>query len=156
MDRKKMRLLISGSSGLLGTSLILSLENKGYDIFRLVRKKTEQPNDIFWQPHEGVIEIEKMENFDAVVHLAGESIAGIWTASKKKSIRNSRIDGTRLLSQTVTRLDKPPKLFISASASGFYGDTEDDWVDMSKAKPVTDFLHNYVRIGKGKQYLFNN
>jgi NAD dependent epimerase/dehydratase family enzyme len=93
-----MKILISGSHGLVGTALIKSLEADGHDIFRLVRHYPHSPSEIEWSPDRYSIALSLIEGFDAVVHLAGESIAeGRWTDEKKKRIRESRVKGTRLL-----------------------------------------------------------
>jgi uncharacterized protein (TIGR01777 family) len=135
-----MKILISGSHGLVGTALIKSLEPEGYEIFRLVRHYPGSSSEIEWSPDRYSIALSLIEGFDAVVHLAGESIAeGRWTDEKKKRIRESRVKGTRLLGDALANLTRPPKTFISASAVGYYGDRGDELLTESST-PGDDFL----------------
>ena len=120
-----MNILLSGSSGLVGRALITFLTTKGHVVTRLLRQQSG-PDDVRWDPDRGTVEIESLEGFEAVIHLAGESIAsGRWTATKKERIYRSRVEGTRLLSQALSRLQRPPKVLLCASAIGFYGDRGD-------------------------------
>lgn len=115
-----MKILISGSSGLVGTALVFNLVADGHQIFRLVRTKQEE--GIYWNPSEPFHDRDSLEGLDAVIHLAGESIAeGRWNDEKKRKIRESRVDGTRHLTETLISLTTPPNRFICASASGYYG-----------------------------------
>jgi uncharacterized protein (TIGR01777 family) len=119
------RVLISGASGLVGSALVPYLENRGWTVLKLVRPGSPPggDNQILWDPMNHSLETQKLENLDAVIHLAGESIAdGRWTAAKKERIRKSRVEVTRFLAEALGRLKNPPKTFISASAIGFYGD----------------------------------
>jgi uncharacterized protein len=135
-----MKILISGSHGLVGQALIKSLEPEGHQIFRLVRHYPGSPFEIEWSPDRYSIALSLIEGFDAVVHLAGESIAeGRWTEEKKKRIRESRVKGTKLLSDALANLTDPPKTLISASAIGYYGDRGDELLTESSA-PGNDFL----------------
>lgn len=121
-----MRILISGSSGLIGTHLDKYLSSKGFTVSGLVRSKTDDKNAIFWTPSKEYIEsLESLENFDAVINLSGENIIGRWTEEKKIRIKNSRVNTTNFLVDLFSKLKKPPKLFISASAIGYYGDRGD-------------------------------
>jgi uncharacterized protein (TIGR01777 family) len=135
-----MKVLISGSHGLVGRALINSLVEDGDEVVRLVRGRTHGPLEIEWHPNHGRLDPQQLEGFDAVVHLAGESIAsGRWTDEKKRAIRESRVKGTSLLSETIARLSQPPKVFISASAIGYYGDRGDEELT-EKSRPGNDFL----------------
>ncbi|MDQ3748283.1 MAG: TIGR01777 family oxidoreductase [Acidobacteriota bacterium] len=119
-----MKILISGASGLVGKHLIPTLKAKGHEIHRLVRKTPNSSDEIQWDAEKGFNEIEhaKLENFDAVVHLAGDNVASEnWSDEKKKKIKESRVVGTRVLVDALKFLQNPPKHFISASAIGFYG-----------------------------------
>src|SRR5207253_9027515 len=112
-----MKILISGSHGLVGTALIKSLEPEGHEIFRLVRHAPNSRSEIEWSPDRYSIALARIEGFDAVVHLAGESIAeGRWSDEKKNRIRDSRAKGTRLLSEALDNRANRPKSLISASA----------------------------------------
>jgi uncharacterized protein (TIGR01777 family) len=135
-----MKILISGSHGLVGKALIRSLTTDGHDIVRLVRNKPTGAAEIEWNPNEGRIDAAALEGLDVVVHLAGESIAsGRWSDEKKRAIRDSRIKGTALLSDALARLSRPPSLFVSASAIGYYGDRGDEVLTETSA-PGKDFL----------------
>lgn len=119
-----MKILVSGSHGLVGKALISSLTNDGHEVVRLVRRERSLGSpEVEWHPNQGRIDAEQLEGLDIVVHLAGESIAsGRWTNEKKRAIRESRVKGTSLLSESLARLSRPPSLFLSASAIGYYGD----------------------------------
>ncbi|MEQ8790203.1 MAG: TIGR01777 family oxidoreductase [Pirellulaceae bacterium] len=120
-----MKVLISGATGLVGGALAASLSKDDHEIFSLTRSP-QGDRDIGWNPGQGEIDVEKLAGFDAVVHLAGESIAeGRWTAAKKHRIRESRVLGTKLLSESLAGLDTRPRVFVSASAIGYYGDQGD-------------------------------
>lgn len=122
-----MRILISGSHGLVGQALIKALEPDGHEIYQLVRRAPHSEREIEWSPDRYSIAISRIEGFDAVYHLAGESIAsGRWNDEKKKKIRESRTKGTKLLSDALANLDQPPKTLISASATGYYGNRGDE------------------------------
>lgn len=137
-----MKILISGASGLVGTHLIPVLEAKGHEIFRLVRKTPKSADEIQWDAKTGFSEKErgKLENFDAVVHLAGDNVASEnWSQDKKRRIRESRVAGTRVLVDGLSKCEKPPKIFVSASASGYYGNREDEILTEESA-PGKGFL----------------
>jgi uncharacterized protein (TIGR01777 family) len=135
-----MKILISGSHGLVGEALIKSLEPEGHEIFRLVRHYPGSSSEIEWSPDRYSIALSLIEGFDAVVHLAGESIAeGRWTEEKKRRIRESRVKGTKLLSDALANLTDPPKTLISASAIGYYGDRGDELLTET-SPPGNDFL----------------
>jgi len=116
-----MKILVTGASGTVGSALVPFLTSNGHSATRLVRSEPK-PGEVRWDPRAGQIDKASLEGHDAVVHLAGESIAGRWTATKKKNIRHSRIQGTRLLSETLASLTQPPKVLVCASALGYYGD----------------------------------
>ena len=123
-----MKVLITGSTGLIGSALITLLKSKGFEVSRLVRRSGDfMEPQILWNPKSGYIEKNRLEGFDAVVHLAGESIAaGRWTESRKIRIKDSRSKGTEFLSESLTTLSQKPKVFISASAIGYYGNRDDE------------------------------
>ena len=136
-----MKILVSGSHGLVGTALSKSLTKDGHEITNLVRRdRVYGKPEIEWHPNKGVLDGAQIEGFDAVVHLAGESIAsGRWTEEKKRRIRESRVLGTTLLSQALARLSRPPARFISASAIGYYGNRGSEILTEESA-PGDDFL----------------
>jgi uncharacterized protein (TIGR01777 family) len=134
-----MKVLITGASGLIGSALQKSFEAKGYEMLLASRSQPKGDDDIQWNPDTGFADddLERLEGLDAVIHLAGESIAGLrWTDEKKKSIRDSRVHGTRTMIEAFARLENKPNVFISASAIGFYGDRGDD--EMTETSSVGD------------------
>jgi uncharacterized protein (TIGR01777 family) len=117
-----LRILISGASGFVGGALFRFLASRGHDPVALGRSKKGE-NSIIWNPEEGTAVLGDFEGFDAVVHLAGEPLTlARWSRSKKEKILYSRTVGTFFLSQLLSQLLQPPKVFVSASAIGFYGD----------------------------------
>jgi uncharacterized protein (TIGR01777 family) len=140
------RIVVTGSSGLVGSALVPFLTTGGHRVDRLVRR-TPAPDstEIRWDPARGEIEAGALEGADAVVHLAGESIAaGPWTEERKRAIRDSRVESTRLLSETLAGLRTPPKVLVSASAVGYYGDRGDEELTEESA-PGTGFLSDVSR-----------
>src|SRR5689334_7673639 len=137
-----MKILVSGAHGLVGKALITSLTSDVYDIIRLVRNNPSGADEIEWHPNQGKLDAAKLEGLDAVVHLAGESIASSrWSDEKKRTIRDSRVKGTSLLSESLARLSRPPSVFLSASAIGYYGNRGDE-VLTEESTPGDDFLAN--------------
>lgn len=117
-----MRILISGSTGFIGSHLSHYFKTKGHEVVALTRKQGRK-DSVFWDPKVGKADPLAFEGFDAVIHLAGKNISsGVWTEKFKRELFTSRCRDTWLLSQTLSRLENPPKTFISASAIGFYGD----------------------------------
>ena len=135
------RVVVSGASGLVGRRLVTHLRAAGHRVGRLVRgSRVAEPGDVAWDPGRATIDAEALEGAAAVVHLAGENVgAGRWTRAKKERIRKSRVRGTRLLVDALSGLSEPPRVLLSASAVGYYGDRADDWLDESSA-PGQDFL----------------
>jgi len=118
-----MNILVTGATGFIGSELTSYLTKNKHRVIRLVRKAQTGPGEIRWDPASETINTEALEGLDAVVHLAGENIAeGRWTAEKKQRIRESRIKGTRFLAHSLSRLFDPPKVLVSVSAIGYYGD----------------------------------
>lgn len=126
-----MKILISGSSGLIGTALIEHLSDQGNDVCSLVRDKSAIGSTrIFWDPERQETEKERLEGFDAVIHLAGENLThGRWTEETKKKIWTSRVRGTSFLTETILSLSCPPQVFVSASAVGYYGNRGNEELD---------------------------
>jgi hypothetical protein len=117
-----MRVIVSGSSGLIGTPLCSRLERGGHEVVRLVRRVPGK-GELRWDPLAGSIDRAGLEGADAVVHLAGENVGdGRWTEAKMRRIRESRELGTTLLSEALAGLERKPRVLVSASAIGFYGD----------------------------------
>lgn len=119
-----MKVLISGSTGLIGKNLASYLEYQGHEVYSLVRSESKLgPRKIFWQPNKGVLDASELEGCDVVVNLAGENIADRrWTSKQKTRILESRTKSTHLLASTLAQLQQKPNLFISASAIGYYAD----------------------------------
>ena len=136
-----MKILVTGSHGLVGSALIKSLVEDGHEIVRLVRSEPDFGSpDIAWHPELGAVDAQRFEGLDAVFHLAGESIAsGRWNEEKKRAIRDSRVRDTRLLSETLAGLSQPPPVFACASAIGYYGSRGDE-VLTEESGPGSDFL----------------
>ncbi|HMD86305.1 MAG TPA: TIGR01777 family oxidoreductase [Terriglobia bacterium] len=125
-----MRILLTGSSGLIGHALLTFLTADGHKVVCLTRSETPaRGRHISWDPVAGIIDAKDLEDFDAVVHLAGESIVGRWTPEKKARILESRVKGTRLLCESLAHLRSRPIVLVSASAIGFYGDRGDRVLD---------------------------
>jgi len=119
--------LITGAAGFVGTYLTEFLIDRGYDVIILSRSaKGNKGNVAYWNPQQGEVDIDALQNLDAAVHLAGENIAGRWTDQKKARIENSRVLGTKLLSESLASLNKKPEVLISASAIGIYGNRGDE------------------------------
>ncbi len=128
-----MKILISGASGLVGNALASSLAAAGHRVRRLVRRSPVEPGAAFWDPATGKLDSGALEGVDAVVHLAGENVAGgRWTAARKGRILDSRVAGTTLIAGAVAAADPRPVL-VSASANGFYGDRGDQPMDETGA-----------------------
>ena len=142
-----MRVLISGASGLVGTELARQLREDGHEAIRLVRRAARAADEISWNPSKGQIDPELMESVDAVVNLAGATTGRIpWTAKYKKEIVSSRIDSTRTLVTAINRAGNPPKVLISGSASGFYGEGGSTWLSEESPKGkgfLSDLAHNW-------------
>jgi len=136
---------ISGATGLIGSALAARLRARSVRVRRLVRTAHPQsPDDIVWDPMRGVLSPNDLEGADAVVHLAGEPLAHRWTDARKRAIRESRVRGTELVARTIAALDRRPRVLLSGSAIGIYGDRGDEPVDEESALG-SDFLAGVTR-----------
>ena len=135
---RPLRVAVTGATGLIGRSLTAFLTTGGHDVVRVTRAPAAA-GDVRWDPGRGEIDAAALEAVDAVVHLAGESIAERWTDERKRAILESRRDGTALLARTLAALERPPRVLVSASGVGYYGSRGDEVLDES-ATPGTDFL----------------
>ena len=125
-----MKIAVSGASGLIGSALIRDLEASGNNWNRLVRRAPRNPGEVEWSPERGLAEPAAVQGFDALVHLAGESVAGgRWTVAKRHRIRSSRAPATRRLVDSLRTIDRPPRVFVCASAVGYYGDRGNELLD---------------------------
>ncbi|MCP4771922.1 MAG: TIGR01777 family protein [Planctomycetes bacterium] len=128
-QQQAKRILISGASGLVGGALQVVLREQGHEVFAL-KRSAAQEGVATWDPSRGEIDLSAIGQVDAVIHLAGDNIsAGRWTASKKASIVDSRVQGTRLLAQHFAACKNKPQVMISASAIGIYGDRGPELID---------------------------
>lgn len=133
LGSRPMNVVVSGSSGLVGSALVPFLTAGGHSVRRLVREGGAV-GDIGWRPERREFDARPLDGVDAVIHLAGDSIAdGRWNAAKKQRIRDSRVVGTQLLARGLAGLAKKPKVLICASAIGFYGTRGDEWLDEQSA-----------------------
>jgi uncharacterized protein len=133
-----MKIAVTGSKGLVGSALSRSLTESGHEVFPLQRPR-------HWDPEKATVDTSVFDGIDAVVHLAGENIAaGRWTASKKARIRDSRVKGTKLISDSLARLDRPPAVLVSMSAIGYYGNRGDELL-REESGPGRGFLADVCR-----------
>jgi uncharacterized protein len=115
-----MRIAVTGSSGLIGTAVVRALSQRGDDVVRIVRP-VSNAKGVFWDPNSGQIDRDGLEGIDAVIHLAGAQILGLWTRSRKRRILESRVKGTSLMAKTVAELKRRPAALIVASGTNYYG-----------------------------------
>ncbi len=144
-----MQVAITGASGLIGRALAESLRHDGHDIRPLVRRPSDDPAAVRWDPAAGTIDAAALEGVDAVVHLAGAGIGDKrWSEDRKRELHDSRTQGTDLLARTLAGLDRPPGVLLSGSAIGFYGSRGDDVLTEVSA-PGDDFLARLVADWEG-------
>lgn len=125
-----MKIAVSGASGLIGSALVRTLEASGHDCSQLVRRAPRHPGELEWRPECGLAEPASIQGFDALVHLAGESVAsGRWTAARRHRIRSSRAPATLRLVESLSTIERPPRVFVCASAVGYYGHRGDELLD---------------------------
>src|SRR5271163_655945 len=146
-----MKIVISGASGLVGSALTDALRAEGHTVAHLVRTSgAVAPGDIRWTPTSATVDVPALEGADAVVHLSGASVAdGRWTLARKQILRSSRIDSTRLLVDSLSRLQHKPRVFVCASATGFYGNRGDD-ILTETSHQGTDFISFLARDWEGE------
>ncbi len=115
-----MRIAVTGSSGLIGTAVVRALHRRGDDVVRMVRPSSKAKG-VLWDPNSGQIDRDGLEGVDAVIHLAGAQILGVWTRSRKRRILESRVKGTSLIAKTLAELERRPATLITASGTNYYG-----------------------------------
>ena len=139
-DRPRLRVAITGATGFVGSALAAFLSTGGHTVVRIGRGPVRPGAvDVSWDPARGVLDPAALAGVDAVVHLAGAPIARRWTAAHRAAIRNSRVQGTRLLAEVLARMDRPPAALLSGSAIGVYGSQGDAVLD-ERAPVGTGFL----------------
>ena len=139
--RKTDAVLLSGASGMLGLAIGNALQQRGTKLIRLVRREAHGPDEVRWHPdfpedstHGSTVEIARLEEIDAAVHLSGANVAARrWTAKYKREMTESRVTTTRVLAETLAGLKNPPKVMVTASAVGFYGNRGDEILDEDSA-----------------------
>ncbi|MFJ3716210.1 TIGR01777 family oxidoreductase [Streptomyces sp. NPDC090057] len=137
---ERSRIAVAGASGLIGSALVRSLTADGHEVVRLVRRAPRGGDEVRWDPERQQVDAAGLAGCDAVVNLAGAGIGDRrWTPEYKRLIRDSRVLGTAALAEAVASLDTPPRVYVSGSAMGIYGDTGDRAVD-EDAPPGDGFL----------------
>ncbi|HYU09159.1 MAG TPA: TIGR01777 family oxidoreductase [Gemmatimonadales bacterium] len=142
-----MKTVVSGSTGLIGSALVEALRQRGDEVIALVRRRPDAGEPaIAWDPERGSIDCAALERAgaDTVIHLAGENVFGRWSPAKKNRIRDSRVLGTRLLTDGLAGLARPPATLLAASAIGYYGDRGEEELTEQSA-PGEDFLAHVSR-----------
>lgn len=140
-----MDVIVTGSSGLIGTPLVASLEGDGHRVRRLVRRVPTGADEVRWDIAAGEIDQSGLEGADAVVHLAGPGIGDKrWSEGRKRDLRDARVDGTTLLAEALAGLAAPPRVLLSGSAIGYYGDRGDEELT-EKSTAGDDFLADLCR-----------
>jgi len=140
-----MKIVVSGSTGLIGSALTSALTRRGDKVVPLVRRRVVPGEQaLAWDPERGTIDRAGLEGTDAVIHLAGENVFGRWSPAKKQRIYDSRVNGTRLVSDALAGLHRPPATLLAASAIGYYGDRGEETVTEDSA-PGEDFLAHVAR-----------
>jgi uncharacterized protein (TIGR01777 family) len=144
-DHEIMRIVVTGSTGLIGTALVTSLHTAGHDVVRLVRRAPRGSDEVTWDPATGSVDLAGLAGVEAAVHLAGAGVGDHrWTDDYKRTIRDSRVDGTRALVDALTKLDPLPRVLVSGSAVGYYGSRGDEPLTESSTTG-TGFLAEVVR-----------
>ena len=137
---KRGKIAVTGASGLVGAALLTELSGRGFDAIRLVRRPATSGDEAQWDPAAGTIDADALSGVTGVVHLAGDNIAsGRWSEAKKARILESRVKGTELISEMLAKLEPQPRVLVSASAIGFYGNRGSEAVD-ERSAPGQGFL----------------
>ena len=148
-DTSPLRIAITGATGFLGTALGRHLRAAGHRVVPITRSPTGVgPEAVPWNPERGELDPAALEGVDAVVHLAGENIAQRWTDAAKREIKDSRVRGTKLIARVLAAMQRPPRVWLSGSAVGVYGDRGAELLDESSA-PGNGFLADVVQAWEG-------
>jgi uncharacterized protein len=140
-----MKVLVTGATGLIGSALAPVLRKQGHEVVSLTRSEARRTGEFRWDPEQGYVDPAALHGIDAVVHLAGETVAGRWSEDKKRRILESRVNGTRLVSEATATLGRPPGALVCASAIGVYGDRGDELVTEQSPVSAGGFLADVVR-----------
>jgi uncharacterized protein len=125
-----VQIAVTGASGLIGSALVAELRSNGDRVVRLVRRAPRAADEVRWDPTGGTVDMAGLDGTDAIVHLAGAGIGDHrWTADYKRTIKDSRVQGTRTISEAAAKLDPLPRVLVSASGIDYYGDTAGRVVD---------------------------
>ena len=144
-DDGRVKIVVTGASGLIGTALVTRLHSAGHDVVRLVRRAPRAADEVTWDPERGTVDLEGLAGVEGAVHLAGAGVGDHrWTDEYKQRIRDSRVLGTRTLVSALTRLDPLPRVLVSGSAVGYYGSRGDE-VLTEAATSGEGFLAEVVR-----------
>ena len=147
-----MKIAVTGASGLIGSALVPHLRSVGHEVVRVVRRPTSAPDEVSWDPTAGTVDLDGLAGVDGVVHLAGAGVGDKrWSDDYKREILNSRVDGTHAIARAMAALDPRPRVLVSASAIGYYGDTGDRIVDES-SPAGKGFLANVVEAWEAAAY----
>jgi uncharacterized protein (TIGR01777 family) len=147
-ERPRLTVAIAGASGLIGSHLADYLTTAGHRVVRLVRNRDAGPDEVPWDPANGALYHGALEGVDAIVNLAGVNLGGLWTPSRRRAILDSRVQATRTLVDAITRMERPPTVFVSVSAVGAYGSRGDETV--TEQTPLGDgFLADVCRAWEG-------
>jgi uncharacterized protein (TIGR01777 family) len=140
-----MKVAVTGSTGLIGSALVPHLRSAGHEVLRLVRHPSRLPDEVQWDPRAGTVDVSGLQGVDGVIHLAGAGVGDHrWTDSYKREILDSRVNGTQAIAKAMATLEPRPRVLVSGSAIGWYGDTGDDAVDET-APAGEGFLADVVR-----------
>jgi len=143
-DRPRLQVAVTGATGMIGRQLCAFLSTGGHRVLHVTRRPRPGSSDIGWNPREGRLDSSALEGLDAVIHLAGQGIAGRWTPQHKNEVLRSRVEGTQLVARSLAGLQHPPKVLVTASAIGFYGDRGDEVLEES-SPGGSGFLADVVR-----------
>jgi uncharacterized protein (TIGR01777 family) len=143
-DVPPLRVGITGATGTIGGALAAFLTSGGHEVVRIVRRSPEARGEVRWSPSSGEIDTAGLEGLDAVIHLSGRRIDTRWTTARRREIRASRVESTALLAKALASLEAPPRVLLSGSAIGVYGDRGDEELDESSA-PGQGFLADLCR-----------
>ena len=148
-DTAPLRVAITGATGFLGTALGRHLRAAGHGVVPITRTPVGAgPEAVRWNPERGELDPAALEGTDAVIHLAGENIAQRWTDSVKREIRDSRVRSTKLIARALAAMERPPRVWLSGSAVGIYGNRGTELLDESSA-PGKGFLADVVLAWEG-------